>query len=100
MVSLVFLHSTEECPMLVTLFRERWAINGARDRNDPHRYIPLPLGDYEMVRIPNPYGYHGDWLVIVQTKIGAPEGWWRGWVVKPNSVLRPSTADLEVVIKE
>jgi hypothetical protein len=83
------------------LFHERWAINGARGVNDPRRFFKLAADSYEVVRIPNPYGYHGYWLVVLGTKIGGPEEWWHQWVPTNSIKMQPKSYNeaFEVIIK-
>lgn len=86
--------------MLITLLREWWAIDGAMAKNDPERRTTIVPGTHEFVRIRNPYGYPGNsgWFVLKGTMIGAPEQYWKQWVIKPNDKIERE--ECEVVIDE
>jgi hypothetical protein len=43
--------------------------------------VNIQPGTYELVRIPNPYGYRNrTWLIIKDTTIGMSEGAWKQWI--------------------
>lgn len=52
--------------------------------------VKVPAGEYELERIPNPYGFDGNWLVLRGTTTGMSEGSWRdsgGSRIPRNNIL-------------
>lgn len=55
--------------------------------------VPLPIGEHEIERVPNPFGHDAPWLVVKGTLIGQVEEAWRQYEGEENG-------DWEVTIKE
>lgn len=47
--------------------------------DDPKKKVKVPAGEYQVERIPNPYGHKNYWLILKGTTTGMSEGSWRGF---------------------
>jgi hypothetical protein len=64
--------------MLKVRTKRNWEIVD-HSKPEAQSRVDLVAGEYELERIPHPYGDRGHWLILRGTTFGASENWWRDW---------------------
>jgi hypothetical protein len=83
--------------MIQAILKRHWKMpNGAKTSRENREEVEVAPGNYELDRVPNPFGHKAPWLVLKGTLIGMAEGAWRQWINDADT----QWDDFEIIIDE